>query len=162
MERFIATLGSGERVIFDRGSFDDWCVFLVKTDGSRIAPRDISYFSDLQKLTPKYSGEKIYDDFLEVYDLTNAAVEESVLALIKRLSKTYKDEDSGVVERSFTLIYAGMIAEENKERAILKKRIKRLGMHQILLKNLDVSEAATFSKGKSWKELNALMNALDF
>lgn len=50
-----------------------------------------------------------------------------------------------------------MIAEENKLNAILKKRIKRLGMYQVLVQNYPPSVAANYSKGKKWRELDALM-----
>ncbi len=55
-----------------------------------------------------------------------------------------------------------MIEEENKQFAILKKRIKRLGMHQILIDNLDPEVAANFSKGKKWRELDNLMKLRGF
>jgi len=62
----------------------------------------------------------------------------------------------------FTVIYAGMIAEENKANAILKKRIKRLGMHQLLLENFKSEEAANFSKNKKWQELDIIMKQKGF
>ena len=48
----------------------------------------------------------------------------------------------------FVVIYATMIAERNKKNSILKERIKRLAIHQILVEGMPVSEAANFSKGK--------------
>ena len=62
----------------------------------------------------------------------------------------------------FTIIYAAMIAEENKANAILKKRIKRLGMYQVLIQNMKPEEAAQFSRGKSASSLNILMNIAGF
>ena len=58
------------------------------------------------------------------------------------------------MDKYFTIFYAGMIAEENKKHAILKKRIKRLGLHQILIEDADPKYAATFSEGKKWRELD--------
>ena len=55
-----------------------------------------------------------------------------------------------------------MIAERNKDFAVLKERIKRLGMHQILIDHMSVSEAANFSKGKKWKELDEICKAKGF
>ena len=57
---------------------------------------------------------------------------------------------------------AGMIAEENKVNMILKKRIKRLGVYQVLMDNFPPSEAANFSKGKGWRELDSIMKAKGF
>lgn len=47
-----------------------------------------------------------------------------------------------------------MIAEENKRRARLRKRVKRLGVHQPLEEHLALEEAATFSEGKSWEVID--------
>jgi len=41
----------------------------------------------------------------------------------------------------------GMIAEENKEGAILKKRIKRLGVYQVLIEGVSPKVAARYSRG---------------
>ena len=60
------------------------------------------------------------------------------------------------------VLYAGMIAEENKKNAILKKRIKRLGMYQVLIEQMPPEQAAVFSKGKKWKELDQLMATKGF
>ena len=54
-----------------------------------------------------------------------------------------------------SILYVGMIAEENKRRAMLRKRVKRLGVYQLLIENVAPEEAATFSRGKPW-------NVIDF
>jgi hypothetical protein len=108
-----------------------------------------------------YGSRKIYDDFIQIYGLTTKAVEEPVLLKIKALSREY-GEYSAEIDMLFTVIYAGMVAEENKKSAILRKRIKRLGMHQVLMEKLDSSYAANFSKGKKWKELDAIMKEKGF
>ena len=84
-----------------------------------------------------------------------------MLNLITRLSDDYGTA-AEEMDIWFSIIYAGMIAEENKANAILKKRIKRLGMHQVLIEGLDPNLAANFSKGKKWKELDALMRERGF
>ena len=70
--------------------------------------------------------------------------------------------DAFEVKKWFTVIYAGMIAEENKAKAILKKRIKRLGMYQTLVEQMPAAEAAIFSKGKKWRELDNICRQLGF
>jgi hypothetical protein len=55
-----------------------------------------------------------------------------------------------------------MIAEENKANAILKKRVKRLGVHQVLVLGMPPSEAAKFSNGKKWRDLDAIMKSNGF
>lgn len=61
---------------------------------------------------------------------------------------TYYQKDALEFDIWFSVIYLGMVAEEKKQNAVLKKRIKRLGMYQILFEKLSAEDAAFFSKGK--------------
>ena len=125
-----------------------------------MVPLDLQYFSELQKLSKFYEKKKLYDDFVRIYNLTYARVDESVLHLIDSICANYQTAHQDIIEQWLTVIYAGMIAEENKEHAILKKRIKHLGMYQVLVQNHTPFYAANFSKGKKWRELDALMTKL--
>lgn len=157
----IQTFSDGSTLTFDKGSFDNWCVYLKTPDGRRYAPRDEEYFSRLFALADIYGHEKIYTDFVAYYSLTTATVDLNVLNMISELSKNYLT-DGAEIEILFTIIYAGMVAEENKEFAILKKRIKRLGMYQTLIEKIGSKNAALFSKGKGWRELDALCKSKGF
>jgi len=46
-----------------------------------------------------------------------------------------------------------MVAEENKINTKLGKKIKRLGIHQILIEDINPNVAANFSKGMNWKKI---------
>ena len=46
-----------------------------------------------------------------------------------------------------------MIAEENKANTKLGKKIKRLGVHQILIENITPNISANYSKGMKWREI---------
>jgi len=162
MTKLVKKLKNGKSVVFDQGRFDNWCVYVVSSNDSRFAPLDNQYFSELLEISKKYSKNKVYNDFVKIYDKTTAAIDKEVIELIEKISYTYNIEDQPIVEKWFTVIYAGMIAEENKERTILKKRIKRLGMHQVLIDNLAPNIAANFSKGKKWRELDAIMKKKGF
>lgn len=161
MPQKINSFTNGGFIEFDTGNFDDWCVFVTKPTGERFAPTDVHYFSSVKKLGEKYGYRKIYDDFVVIFNRTSKYIDSAVFDLILSLSKYY-NEDSSEIEIWFSVLYAGMIAEENKQFAILKKRIKRLGMHQILIDNLDPEVAANFSKGKKWRELDKLMKLKGF
>ena len=160
--RLIKPLKNNREVIFDRGKFDDWCVYVVESDGRRKAHFDVTYFSDLKKIAEKYEVDKVYNDFVAIYNQTGKSIDKIVLDLIDELVKSYREEDKRLVEQWFAVLYGGMIAEENKQNAILKKRIKRLGMHQILKLDFSPSIAANFSRGKRWRELDAIMQPLGF
>lgn len=161
MSRRINHFSNGGFIEFDEGSFDSWCVYVTRSNGQRFAPTDVQYFSRLRILGEIYGPRNIYDDFVVVFNRTGLEIQPGTLKLIHMLSHNYGN-DALEMEIWFNVLYAGMIAEENKENAILGKRIKRLGMHQVLIENLAPGEAATFSKGKKWKELHRLMKKRGF
>lgn len=162
MEKLVKRLANNRKVIFDTGKFDNWCVYVVESNGNKKAPFDETYFSELKILSKKYLLNKVYDDFVKIYRNTTKEIDQRVILRIDAIVNTYHDEDKIVVEQWMAVLYAGMIAEENKEFARLKKRIKRLGMHQVLILNMPVNEAAKFSTGKKWRDLDAIMKTLGF
>ena len=109
----------------------------------------------------KYGFDNLYEDYVEIYNLTTKNIEETVLRRIKEITSKY-GEDSLNIAIDFTIIYMGMIAEENKEFTKLGKRIKRLGVHQVLKERMHYNEAANFSRGKKWKELNEICSSKGF
>lgn len=161
MQRLLQTFADGTTVSFGRGAFDDWCVYLHRPGERPHAPRDERYFARLQHLGDAHGLQTIYADFVAVYDRTTAEVDATVLNLILKLTPKY-GPDALEMAVWLTVIYAGMVAEENKEKAVLKKRIKRLGMHQTLLEGLPPAEAASFSRGKKWPELARLCRSKGF
>jgi hypothetical protein len=159
--RILKQVNSKYRVEFDDGKFDKWCIYLTRHNHPRYAPFDVEYFTILQQLGDRHGRKKIYDDFVKIYTATTKQVDESTLQLIVKLASTYA-EDSAEIEIWFTILYAGMLAEENKDKAVLGKRIKRLGMHQLLMDGMEPLEAANFSKEKKYPELNPLMKSKGF
>ncbi len=161
MPTLIKNIGNRNLIEFDKGSFDEWCVYLTRVGQARYAPLDIEYFSRLKTLGNLYGHAKIYNDFIRFYSPANKNIEPAILQLITQISNDY-ETDGEEVDVWFSIIYAGMVAEENKVNAILKKRIKRLGMHQVLIEATDADYAANFSKGKKWKELDEIMRKKGF
>jgi hypothetical protein len=162
MATLIKILQNNRSVIFDTGKFDDWCVYVVEANGSKRAPFDATYFSDLQMISNNYSNNKVYLDFVSIYNFTNKNIVIDVLTLIDQIVSSYNEPHRIILEQWFTVLYAGMIAEENKQFAILKKRVKRLGMYQVLILNMPPNDAAKFSYGKKWRELDAIMTPYGF
>lgn len=161
MSRIIKMVRGKNLVEFDRGSFDEWCVFLSRPGTAKYAPKDTEYFTILKSMGNRFGPAKIYNDFISYYNQTTKDIDNTILDLITTLSNDYETE-AEEMDIWFTVIYAGMIAEENKANTKLKKRIKRLGMHQVLLDNFDPELAANFSKGKNWQELDKLMKEKGF
>lgn len=149
-------------VIFDKGRFDDYCVFVVEANKKRDAPHDEKYFSDLQIINNFIGNNKIYEDFLKIYHLTWMIVDKKVIALIDEIVETYPIKYRKIIEKWFTVIYGGMVAEEAKTNSRLRKRIKRLGMYQTLVLNKTPIYSARYSYGKDWMTLNKIMKKLGF
>lgn len=161
MPQKINSFSNGGYIEFDSGCFDSWCVFVTTPENKRFAPTDVHYFTRLKELGEKYEPHKIYDDFVVIFNRTTKNINPKIFELIAVFSRFY-DSDAEEMELWLNVIYAGMIAEENKENAILKKRIKRLGLHQVLIDGMAPGKAAVFSKGKKWKELDEIMRIKGF
>lgn len=159
MNRLVAKISETMHIEFGKGNFDHWCVFICENGKRKYAPKDTEYFSRLQELAKIHGNRQLYGDFLKIYE--NTEINSQVIELIKIISNGY-GSDAFEVKKWFTVIYAGMIAEENKAKAILKKRIKRLGMYQTLVEQMPAAEAAIFSKGKKWRELDNICRQLGF
>lgn len=158
----ITTLSDGTTIEQDRGSFDDYCVYITRPGKQRYAPHDDEYFSFFIVESTKYTPQKIYEDFVEIYNRTTKDIDRDVIDnLIVNISQDYINDVNEFI-LWFTVIYLGMIAEENKLNAVLKKRIKRLGMYQILLEGYTAQQAANYSKGKKVKELNPICKQRGF
>lgn len=145
-----------------RGRFDNYCVFLTRPGGRKYAPRDEEYFSYFIEMAEKYSSEKIYNDYVEIYEMTTSQINKEIFDDIKHISMSYDEEDELDIHIWFSVVYLAMVAEERKKYAVLKKRIKRLGMYQILFEGMTAKEAATFSTGKNVKELSPLCEERGF
>lgn len=152
MGQHIKTFSDGSFIEYDRGSFDEWCVYFTSTSGRRNPPRDTDYFSQLKELASVYGTNRIYRDYVKVYEWTEKRVEQSTLEAITELSLSYGN-DALTIDIIFSILYVAMIAEENKRYTKLGKRIKRLGIYMLLLENKSVSYAANFMRGKGWREI---------
>gem|GEM_PF-192507 len=158
--RIIQKFDDDSTLEFDQGQFDDWCIYL-KTEKkeryakwcaqqmNRYAPKDEKYFDSISRYAKVHSNKKVYTDFVKIYDKTHSVIERDVLDLISKISKDY-GQDCSEIQILFCILYAGMIAEENKKGSVLGKRIKRLGIHQLLMDEppLSAIQAANFSRGK--------------
>lgn len=161
MSRLIKLVRNLHRVEFDRGNFDDFCVYLQRNRQARYAPVDTEYFEFFLKKGMQYGAKKVYNDFVQIYTPASCNLEPFILEMITTISDTY-GSDAEEMDIWLTVIYGGMIAEENKKNAVLKKKIKRLGMHQVLMQEMDPIVAANFSRGKKINELNPIIKAAGF
>ena len=161
MGQLIKRFPDGSFLEYDRGGFDDWCVYLTSASGNRRPPRDTDYFTQLKELAERFGTEKVYSDYVKVYDLTGKQVDRDSLEKISILSKEY-GASATQVDTIFSILYMAMIAEERKAGTRLGKRIKRLGSHKLLIENIPVREAANFMRGMGWRDIARLCEERGF
>lgn len=152
-------------VEFGHGKFDDFCVYYKPEQNSAPkTPKDTGYFNALLSLSKKYGTEMVYKDFVNLYNMTDNDTKPEVIAEIQRMSLKYRNHPRHPFAFCvvFTILYFTMVAEENKENAILKKRIKRLGVHMVLIDGVPSDVAANFSKGKNWRTLSDICRSKGF
>ena len=127
----------GSRLLMGRGKFDDYCVYVERHDGTYFAPTDEWYFDRMSRWADK---EGAYGRFCKVYEMTTDQIDKNVWNTIDAIA--ISAEEALILG----ILYLGMYAEEKKAGAILKKRIKRLGVHQVLLDGYPAKTAANFSR----------------
>ena len=161
MGKIVTNFFDGSCLDYDRGSQDDWCVYLKRPNSPRYAPKDCQYFKRLYEYSMTHGTQKVYEDFLQVYNRTTKVCSEEVFDMIKEIAKGYgNDELNFAIDLS--IIYMGMIAEENKKNTRLGKRIKRLGIHQTLVEGMSYDKAAEFSYGMGWRKIDEICKSKGF
>lgn len=143
-------LKDGTLIEYYRGGFDDWCVFVTEPDESKYAPKDIDYFEKLLDFSEKYGVDKVYQDFVKIYNITTSDIDVNIDNIIDSIAIEYDADDVQEMQKLLTILYMTMVAEENKKNAILKKRIKRLGVHELLINNKDIRYCVNFMKGEDY------------
>ena len=149
---------SKSKVVFQRGSFDDYCVYVINSS-TKVAPLDLDYFKFMKYLADKVGSEIVYRYFVDIYEKTSKIVVSEVLDLIVEQAKSLcvSERDAMIYEGYMTVIYFAMVAEENKANTKLGKRIKRLGMYELIMLEKPPHIAANSSRGVRWRDLDKKM-----
>lgn len=153
MSRRIRDFSDGTYIEFSTGGFDSWLVSIFAPDGRKASPKDEDYFNALVSLAKIKTNKEVYDDFIIVYDLAGDDVNANDFITIDSISNSYGTK-SLYASKVFSILYATMIAENNRKNAKLKKRIKRLGVHMLLIENVSPHNAAIYSYEKHIPELS--------
>ena len=151
----------GSFLEYNIGRIDQWCVYYTNKEG-RKAPKDTDYFGELYQFSKKYGVDKIYSDYVKIYDKTGKSVDKEVLTYITEIAKEYEEKDILPIDIMFSVLYLAMISEENKAYSKLGKRIKRLGVYSLLKENKTIEESATFMNGMKWREIDKICSKRGF
>lgn len=161
MARTVWTFQNGGSLEFDEGQFDEWCVYEVFPNGQRVAPRDVDYFRELLDISAVHGRQRVYDDFVVVFDASGHDVTKESIGVVMEVASRY-GHDEETMKRLLLILHMGMVAENVKENTRLGKRIKRLGVHDLLLESGEVDHAAHFMRGMGWRDIDALCRARGF
>lgn len=150
-------INKSQSIKFDAGKFDNYCVyitnFIENKPIKKFAPKDNEYFEDLIILKKIY-GKKVYNFFVKIFEKTKKELNLKLAQSICDTCDKYFLKENNLCKKTFLILYYAMVAEENKTNTKLGKKIKRLGVHQILIENMKPEIAANFSKGMKWQEIN--------
>ena len=142
----------GEAIGFGRGRIDNFCVY-HRIEGLTRAPLDTEYFDFIEGLSRSHSAKKVYRRFVTLYEYVEKDVRKDAIELIDKISSDFPKEYRPC-QTYFTILYLAMVAEENYHGTKLGKRLKRLGVHQILIEGMEVDAAANWSRGRPWREIS--------
>ena len=141
-------------IYFDKGKFDKYCVYINGRNKFRYAPTDDVYFNWIRILAKQYGNFQVWNDFCTIYDIVDTGeTENEVLSIIKNIDLHYNDDTI----LWWLIFYMTMRAECKIENTILKKRIKKLGVYNILFDEYPIDYIIKYMKGKNWRYLDDLM-----
>lgn len=147
---------TGYKIFFAKGNFDSWCVYVkyLPSKSDLWVPLDREYFLWIRNLANKYGYDEVYNDFKRVYeDVDEDFNPERCLFVCMEIDKNYQEDTS----YWWIIFYMTMVAECKKKNTKLKKRIKNLGVYNILFDKWDIDYVTTYMRNKGWRELDILM-----
>ncbi|MDA9165923.1 hypothetical protein N9O16_00355 [Candidatus Poseidoniaceae archaeon] len=146
------TFTDGKSIGFGRGKIDDYCVFIKDNDGFR-APLDTEYFQFIYDLATEYGTLSVYDSFKKLYLIAEKKLHPKANEIIDMASARFPERYLQS-QLYFSVLYMAMVAEQNYPSTKLGKRLKRLGIYQLLFEEMSVQEAANWSRGKPWRVIS--------
>lgn len=147
---------NGFVIYYYRGRIDNWCVYVLKSNnkGFRWTPKDKEYFKWLKIQGKRYGNDKVYDDFMRIYNVIDKDTSfQEVVRITREVNKEYNTKH----HYWWIILALTLIAEENKENAPLGKRIKLLGVYNILKEGWKVSKVTKYMKGQRWYDLEDML-----
>ena len=149
MENNAFPLADFQSMEFDSRSKYKWFVYFDQANADRQHTGYVENLRELQNFATKYPSERIYRDFVKIYDATEININPNTLDLIAEISESY-DDDAGEINYLFTIIYFAMLSEQNQKDKQLGKRIKRLAIYQALFDKVQAEEVRYYAPRKWW------------
>lgn len=138
---------------FGEGNIDEWCVYCVKPNKRTWFAYDHEYLSWIKKMGRFHGDDKVYDSFNLIFD--NVCYDYDMIDGYNVISDVAGDYNR--TEHFWTWFWMTMVAEERKENAILGKRIKKLGVYNVLFDKYKISYITRYMVGMKYYDLEKLM-----
>lgn len=161
MLREIKRLRNGTVFSYGMGSYDEWCVYESNPEVRAKRVGDYDYFKKIRELGNIYEISDVFETFCSIYNRTTTEIDKDILKDISETCEQYED-DYDKAEYAFCLLYLSMVSEMNKEYSRLGKRVKGLGIHQLLFQKMKIHDIANFTRGKKWFEIAAICEQYGF
>lgn len=143
------TIGTNKKTI-DTGIFVEYAITDFKFD----APTDNDYMQEIRNLASKYGQNEVWRSFLKLYDSIpqqrGVAITRTMTRKVSEIVAQYPCEKN--LRLTFDCLLCAMIAENNREKTKLGKKIKALGIYQSIYElHLSIPQVTNYSKNKSWQ-----------
>ena len=146
-------------IYFSEGSFDSYCVYVNEVPNMfRHAMKDSEYFKWILYLSRCYGVIQVWDDFCKIYDIVD--MDSNAKPDAKKAMATAIEIDSHYTEETikwWLVFYMTMVAECKKKYAIIKKKIKKLGVYNVLIDEWDIDYVTTYMVNMDWRDLAEMM-----
>lgn len=160
LDSLITAFDDSTYLCFTRGAFDDWRVTFLNSEGKQVySPKDTAFFDYFLSLI-KYgnTGQEIFNIIKRMSKRISKNMEIDFDHLRKDIHKCAEElhipeEEELKFEKAMMSVLAAMLSEEKKAFTKLGKKLKLLGLHQVLIGKMEPKIAANWSRGKSWQEI---------
>lgn len=162
LNSLITAFDDSTYLCFTRGAFDSWRVTFLDAEGKQnYSPKDTAFFDYFLSLTEYGSTKK---DIFNIIKKMSKKISKNMDIIFDPLRKDiYKyakelnipENEQLRFEKAMMSILAAMLSEEQKAFTKLGKKLKLLGLHQVLIGNMEPKTAANWSRGKSWRDILA-------
>ncbi|PEC48940.1 hypothetical protein [Bacillus sp. AFS096315] len=157
--RFRKEFSDGTLITVGKGKFDDWCLY-----ENRRPLLDSHIFSNLETLHDEEpfatNRNFIALENRMFQDLENGNKEinmDIINNFIPNLAKWYLKNEDCLVEKTFTILYLTMLAEENKVKngkpSVTGLKIKSVAGYQIMIEEVPVDVAVKWSNKRPPNEI---------
>ena len=144
---------------YKHGEYDKWYVGYYNKDGVELKGKkgegieDERAFKALLRYSKDVGVDTVFNDIMEIFDRTIPQIDpQTVSDFIYQLSLKYGDNKIKA-QKLLQYLYMAMISEEMKDKSILGKYMKLLGVYQTLIDGFEPAVAARFSDEVKVREL---------